>query len=111
MITGGDRAIRRPTERDEDSLFGERVKLMGKFKVESPGFDCAPSVEDRRKRVFVEELVAESAVKTLDASVLRGLSGIDEVLGDVCERSPFEHLFARELTAVVRLDDRRNPPR
>ena len=54
--------------------------------VESPFFDRAACVKDRWERVLVEELVADSTVKTLDTPVLRWFSGIDKVLRHSCRR-------------------------
>lgn len=78
--------------------------------VEAPGFDRGPRVEDRRKRVLVEQLVAEAPVEALDAPVLHRPARLDEVQLDIGLSRPAEHRIARELGAVVELQGRRQAP-
>ena len=72
----------------------------------TPSFDDVTRVRQRIELVFVEALVAESAVKRFNISVLSWLSGIDKVKPDFAIASPASHRDARELGAIVHYDRR-----
>ena len=67
----------------------------------SPGGGPAPSFEDRRETVRVEQLIADLSVERFDLSILRWLARIGEVQVHGPLRAPSQHRAARELRAVV----------
>ena len=56
--------------------------------IDAPSFDRRPRVKDCREGVFVEELVANSAVEALDGRVLVGFARLNEVQIERSQRAP-----------------------
>lgn len=72
-----------------------------------PSFDDVTRVRQRVELVFVEALVAESAVKRFAVSLFSWHAGIDKVKSHLAIAGPASHRDACQLRTVVYHDRRR----
>ena len=70
-------------------------------------FDDVTRVRQRVELVFVEALVAESAVERFDVSVFSWFAGIDKVKSHLTIAGPASHRDTCQLCTVVHHDRRR----
>ena len=69
--------------------------------VVSPGIDGLPGIGQILEPVFVQAIVSERTVETLDKRVLHGFAGLNEVQLRSTALAPEEHRLTGKFGAVV----------